>query len=738
MGHVALFSRPTVSYISSSPCDRSRTPSMKMKKQVLIALCSVILANCSDSQSDPADGSLLEDESVVNASDGVDATADRSDSADTETTDTESSDAVSDIAPDQSQDVRDLPPPPLPDEPCPEPPSNDEPLLGRWSLSMFHYNVQYVAGGTEGFSAVTLGPGGGDVLDQTEAEVEDQIITESLVPLLGVLERNPELALTFEMQGYMVDVIVERHPRTLTRMRALVEAGQLELASIHWSDQFFLAFGTEDMDESWRRTQQSFVDANLPLSPVVFAQEGQFGEGFAEWVAERRPEAIAVMARNLQGFFQNGLAAQPLFEVSGLDVLLPRGISDALVERHFNFFDDGELLATNDMNPYFGDLFAYDPPSVGRYEHRLKCLAENGYRVGRIADYAEAVRESDFEPPEMPPFLDGTWQPRSTTGPLRWMGGGGQIWRPQERDNLVLTTCVSARHQVIGLQIAASDAGADAPQQLTNTLDEAWRHLLWGEVSDARGVNPWWGEVQYGLSHCEQAFDLAREGLLAEIERRDVDGLLIDTAEGVVTEELFFPEPLTRTPVDGPLEVTIVASGDREPTVSWFQIGESGDELFELEVSWPPIEGAVERFESCLARSDELEWACSLDPKPIAIQVPRMAGFVGYVPALSEAIVRYDESDFDLQAEAYEDGVWSTAANGLVDLGDAFFIKDVTQVHLAIGWPPGEGKNTAIEIRDETLQGWIDETWRFWYTPDESTAIELARRNLNPTLNVAP
>ncbi len=707
-----------------------------MKNLLFVAFCLAVLTGCSDSEGDPADQSPTEDGSTSDVGDTVDVVSDVTPDADLDDADLGEvePDQTIDLAPDES----DLPPPPLPDEPCPAPPSTDEPELGRWSLSMFHYNVQYVAGGTEGFSAVTLGPGGGDVLDQTEAEVEDQIIRESLVPLLGVLERNPELALTFEMQGYMVDVIAERHPRTLTRMRDLAEAGQLELASIHWSDQFFLAFGTEDMDESWLRTQQSFADADLPLSPVVFAQEGQFGEGFAGWLAEKRPDSIAVMARNLQGFFQNSLTDQPLFNVNGQDVVLPRGISNELVERHFNFFDDGELLATNDMNPYFGDLFTYDPPSVGRYEHRLKCLAENGYRVGTIADYADAVRDSDFEAPDMPPFLDGTWQPRSTTGPLRWMGGGGQIWRAQERDNLVLTTCVSARHQVLGLQIVADDVGDDASSDLRDSLDSAWRHLLWGEVSDARGVNPWWGEVQYGLSHCAEAFDLAREGLLTEIERREIEGLLIDTAEGVVTEGLFHPEPLTRTPVDPPVEVSFVASGDREPTISWVQIGELEDGLFELEVTWPPIEGEVERFESCLARSDDLEWACSLDPKPIAIQIPREPGLIAYVPALSEALVRYDESDFDLQPEAYDDGVWSTAANGLVGLGEAFLIKDVTQVHLAIGWPPGEGQNDVIEIRDETLQGWIDETWRFWYTSDESTALGLARRNLNPTLNVAP
>src|SRR5690606_26325006 len=161
--------------------------------------------------------------------------------------------------------------------PCPDPPAGPAPPAGRWSLSMFHFNIQYVAGGTLGFAEIAVGILGlEDTLDLTEEEAEDRIITESFVPLLGILERNPDLALTLEMQGYMVDVMMARHPEVIDRMRALTDSQQLELASTHWSDQFFLAFGRDDMDESWARTQASFAAANLPLSRAVFTQEGQF------------------------------------------------------------------------------------------------------------------------------------------------------------------------------------------------------------------------------------------------------------------------------------------------------------------------------------------------------------------------------------------------------------------------------------------------------------------------------
>ena len=274
---------------------------------------------------------------------------------------------------------------------CPEPPQGDQPLAGRWSLSLFHFNIQYVAGGTTGFAEIAANaPASSRLLDMTEQETEDRIVTESIVPLLEILERHPTLALTFELQGYAVDVIRERHPAVLDRMRALVEAGQLELASIHWSDQFFLAFGQRDMERSWEMTQASFAAANLPLSPVVFTQEGQFGPGFAAWLAERRPDAIMVIPSNLSRFYAQSFADAPLLSYGALTAILPRGYGSAIVQRDFSFFDDGELLATADLNPYVGRAFARNAASIRTYENELRCAERNGARVGRIADYVAA------------------------------------------------------------------------------------------------------------------------------------------------------------------------------------------------------------------------------------------------------------------------------------------------------------------------------------------------------------
>jgi hypothetical protein len=80
---------------------------------------------------------------------------------------------------------------------CPEPPQGDQPLAGRWSLSLFHFNIQYVAGGTTGFAEIAANaPASSRLLDMTEQETEDRIVTESIVPLLEILDACAERGIT--------------------------------------------------------------------------------------------------------------------------------------------------------------------------------------------------------------------------------------------------------------------------------------------------------------------------------------------------------------------------------------------------------------------------------------------------------------------------------------------------------------------------------------------------------------
>ena len=652
---------------------------------------------------------------------------------------------ISDAAPDGP-----LPPPPdmgLP--PCPGPSDGPMPPAGRWSLSLFHFNIQYVAGGMTGFTDVAFNnPMGNGMIDLTQIEIEDRIITESLVPLLALLERNSDFALTFEMQGLMVDVIRERHAETLLRMRRLVDQGQLEIASIHYSDQFFLAFGREDMDESERRTRLAFERAELGLSRAIFTQEGQYGPGFAAWLSEVRPGAVVVVPRNLVGFYHRDLDQldAPLFMDGGTLAVLPRSLRSEVVDRSFSFFNDGELLATGDLDPYFGTYFSHQPSAVMRYEHDLRCEVEAGVRIGRIADYTDAVLATGYLPTALPPVLDGTWQPGSTRGPLRWMGAGG-LFRRHERDNEVLTTCVAARHQVLALDSVSRIELQDRPDgmvlpQLLAARESAWNDLLLGQVSDARGINPWRGEVQYGLSHCRDARLTAEAALRVFLDGLGAGSMRLDTR----TDELVLDAPaldVRQTVIEPVFEVEVPQAAGREVSIIWTEVRgfEAAPEvaLKHLSVQMGPVAAAVATRERCLERAPERPFACDVAPSPLQLNFPRQPGILGFRPALSDEPLSLLDTDFAFSDDARVDGVVLPAADGFLDLGEGRkVVKDLRTNHRAFILPVDEARRAQVIMLDETLPDHEATRFDFWVVDDADLARRLADHQLRPIVYVGP
>jgi hypothetical protein len=78
---------------------------------------------------------------------------------------------------------------------------------------------------------------------------------------------------------------------------------------------------------------------------------------------------------------------------------------------------------------------------------------------------------------------------------------------------------------------------------------------------------------------------------------------------------------------------------------------------------------------------------------------------------------------------------WTVASDGLIELGEGrYLIKNTHVAHMAVGFLVGEGRNDAIELRDETLQPSAWGQWSFWYTTSRARAEEIARRNHWPVL----
>ena len=143
-----------------------------------------------------------------------------------------------------------------------------------YALALFHFNIQYVAGGLIGLFNEPLQPWmtGWEV---SAEDLEDQIVTESFEPILDLYLSHPGWGVDIELQGYFIEVLAERHPQVLEKLRTLVLSGQGELVSFHYSDQLFIAYSREDLERSQAVNRDVFERYDIPLSGTVFCQEGQ-------------------------------------------------------------------------------------------------------------------------------------------------------------------------------------------------------------------------------------------------------------------------------------------------------------------------------------------------------------------------------------------------------------------------------------------------------------------------------
>jgi hypothetical protein len=257
----------------------------------------------------------------------------------------------------------------------------------RFALQLFHFNVQYVCGGTTGFAPVP-----DPELDLDNDTIEDRIIVESLAPVVDLFERHPSWGVDLEMQGYMLDVMAARHPELLAKMRAMAQSGQIDVLSFHYADQLFIAYPQDDWLRSQQLTATTFAERDVPLSRSVFCQEGQAGMGLAPRMADAGYRTM-VWPKNLWIYQRGDFDAEPLYRFG--DVLLiagGKGVTTPEVEVVWTFLDDGELLATGGANPYFVEQFYADPEAVADYEAQLLDLEAQGYQIATVDQYVEAIQ----------------------------------------------------------------------------------------------------------------------------------------------------------------------------------------------------------------------------------------------------------------------------------------------------------------------------------------------------------
>ena len=583
----------------------------------------------------------------------------------------------------------------------------------KFALTMFHYNIEYVAGGLEGWDDVDSFCG--ETCEGWDNQaVEDWIVRETFAPVVEFYHEHPDWGVNFEMQAYMLHSINERFPELMPKLREMVARGQLELSSIHWADQLFLAYPLEDLQRSNAMTKSTFEDLCMPLSGVVFNQEGQAGEGRQKFLAEHG-YTIGVFPKNLFRYVRDGEAWWPYYTSYGQQMIVGPGAPDpaAGIEVDWLFFDDGELLAISGLGPYAAPIDKYLPSKLRDYEQKLQASEAAGYRITTISDYVKHLQGRGVEARPAPPLLDGTWQPPSTDSIHRWLGGLGDApySAGHEQDNKVRTGNYRARTELKAADVLYEHwkAANTADAALEVQLADGWRTMMHAEVSDGSGVNPWAGEIRWCLLLNDEVIQLA-EGLISELKTRlSTPHVMIDLSSETATplDDLPLPEQLTEV-ASQLAEFQVIAAG-REQTVTWREV--VADKQWRIEIALGAVQGEEERT--------------------ITAEFPWYDTKIVYSPGLmDETAVEYDRSEFSyLDPEVY-----LPLPNGLIGLGNDFYaIKHTHHNHIAARMPENE---SVIQFIDETAP--IEESvlWFFdVFKGDRAEALAAANRlNIKPVV----
>ncbi|MFA6032848.1 MAG: hypothetical protein WC889_08125 [Myxococcota bacterium] len=610
------------------------------------------------------------------------------------------------------------------------PPFTPDPAQKKFALSMFHFNEQYVAGGLDTVmkdgTRVVFG-GLENFKGWTERKLDDWYITQTFEPTLDMYLRHPSWKADIEFQGYLLELIAAKYPAVLEKLRIGAATGQLELVSIHYSDQLFVAFPRADLQKSVDLTKDIFGWNCVPLSPVVFNQEGEDGEGKHAFMAQNG-YTTDVYPTNLFLYYHQGLSRAPWYHSRGVDVVVGPGdgyrsdlpfvfekFEPSGIEVTWTFYDDGDLMAFP-PDPYFAPFANKDDiaANIAAYERKLMDLESKGYKITSVGDFTAHLRAQGVEKPPLPPVIDGSWQPIDTQSIWRWLGGRSLApYASKECDNTVRSLNYRARTDCAAAQILLGELKkrGKADQAVESAMLTAWKELMLGEVTDATGITPWEGEFNYGIVHSDNAQAAAAKVVAAWQKASGWLHTKVDISAGTVEKVAAIPTPEPPILAQAPFDVTVDAP-TRTTSLNWY---EAGTDAYTIELAFgPSADPTGEDAPSCV----------------VTLTLPRYEESFIYSPALlDDEVVSIPISTFSYQAPT----AYLPLANGLVGLGNGWWVvKDARVVNIAATYPIGG--DHVIRFVDATADPVSGDVWKFHVIKgDESAALEISRR-----INTAP
>jgi hypothetical protein len=505
-------------------------------------------------------------------------------------------------------------------------------MVGKYALSLLHFNIEFVAG------------------DEATYHLN---VKESFEPILDLLLGNPSWNLNIELQAHYIEFCAEYYPDVIGKLKSLVDRGQVELISTHYSDQIYVAYPRRDLEVSMRLTDEILKKHGLKRSKVFFTQENFFSPKTPS-VMKAHGYDVALIDYAYYNYFHNEpfQNLEPFYKYRDAYILIgfPKDrtletLTKNRVTWTWIWYGDGEPVLAG--HPYEITSFKYNKGKEDRLKTILSGLESQGFKVETIGNFVRELIGSGYKPNNLKPILEGAWNMPSNDGVYLWMGRYRNYW---ELDSQIRSLTYRSRKYLLAAEKLieyARQKGADV-KDLEESLKVAWANQLKSECSDPTGWRPTPNEVGYSInkSHLAEFYAMM---VIDEVKKRTgIEKGVVDTKTGQVST-VTLQKPMLMEIKEVPIRLEFVGC---TPSVRKFKISE---EEYIIEVAFTP-EDRVAGFLTPLKSRDII-----------------------YSEALGEdEIVHMSLGEFDFKH------VYLPLTNGLISVSEnEFIIKNNEKMHIA-------------------------------------------------------
>jgi len=551
----------------------------------------------------------------------------------------------------------------------------------KYTMALYHYNVQYVPGSTA---------------------IENRVIEESFYPLLKMYQRHSTWRCNIELSGYMLELLHQRYPHILDFLKFLVSEGKIELIVSHYSEQLLVAYPRTDMAKSIEISDSLLDSLDLVRSGLFFAQESQWTPGYAELLNAYDYDTVVVSSDPFYNYLHHRMKiTSPLYFLEDnstqslsadgrqVNVLLftkPKLIND--IEFRWSWAYDGEFANTYTYN----NDFRYDSSRAQTHENKLEKFEAEGFYFAFISEIVSLLNEMT-DPERIPKIPEATWDMKKCKGVWRWMGDNIADY---EDDAFVRAYTYQARQEALVAETLLEktrEKGIDVSDE-EQTLLNIWKQILLAEVSDSTGWFPWEIEVKESIKLTDSALILL-DNVIAELKMKlgYQDSLLkVDPSKNTISKvsSIIFPEP-TSAP-----NLNIKIKGGP------YQINYTKGEF-----------GVTITIKMFLEKKSTVE-----------IRFPAENGIM-YSPSLAEnTLITLNPSDI-------HENPYLPLSNGLVIInGSKAIIKHCAERHMAMQW----NRDKYIVFKEKSVSGNL--TYSFTFV--EATVYHFTFVDIANSINVYP